>query len=119
MKWVYLIIIILLGFMLYYGLFLKPAPKGTLHSTAEAFVKASLAGDMARVRELCTEECAASAERLAKNIHAVQPDPNSFQFGPSIAKEPRKALTGMFQGSPITFEMIKEGNEWKIVAIGM
>jgi hypothetical protein len=119
MKWIYLIIIILVGCMLYYGLFLKPAPKGTLHSTAEAFVAASLSGDMARVRELCTEECAASAEQLAKRIHAAQPDPNSFSLSPSVAKEPRKALTGMFQGSPITFEMIKQGNEWKIVAIGM
>jgi hypothetical protein len=119
MKWGYLIIVLMVGGMLVYGLFFMPAPKGTLHSTAEAFVAASLSGNMEQVRNLCTRECVASAEDLAKQIHAARPHPRSFGFQPSRATEPRKALTGMFQGQPITLEMIKQGDEWKIVAIGM
>jgi hypothetical protein len=119
MKWMYLIIVLMVGAMLIYGLFFMPAPKGTLHSTAEAFVAAALKGNMEQVRSLCTSDCVASAEELARQIQAAKPHPRSFGFQPSLAQPPHRALTGMFQGRPITLEMIKQGEEWKIAAIGM
>lgn len=118
MKWVSLIVVLIVGGGLYYGLFMRPAPEGTLTITAERYVDAALANDMAAVEALCVEEGASSAKRVARVIHSVKPDANSFKWAEVATDEPdRKAVSGIFQGMPLQLDMTNVDGDWKIVSV--
>ena len=119
MKWIYLIVLLIVGAMVVYGLFFMPAAKGTPMRTAGMFVDAANAGDMVRVRALCTQGCMASGEDLARRIQASGKHRTSFRFRNAQSGRTGKAVTGMFQGRPLTFEMVMKDGDYKIAAIGM
>jgi hypothetical protein len=109
----------IIGGWLAHAMFMKKSPEGTPHATAEAFVKAAKDNDMAAVRSLCISSAADKAERAAGRIHALSPNLYSFSFKAMQADHPRRGLMATFSGQVLGIEMIKEGDQWKIVEISI
>ena len=119
MKYIMLIVVLIVGGTVAYQLFLAKPPAGTPNATAKDFVDAALKNDLDAARALSVSAAAGQAERVAAQIHAAQPDPMSVRFRPMRAESPRKGLTAMFSGQILAIELIKEGEEWKIVMVGL
>ena len=120
MKWVYLIVVLILGGLAYYyfagdsGGSAPTSPRGA----ANAFVESALAGNMEGVRALCESSVAERAVRIAGEINAAAPDPRSFKWKNTAAMKPGvKALTCFFQGRVFTMELTQSGEQYQIVRL--
>ena len=119
MKWLYLLIILVIGGALAYFAYRKPELRtDTPTGTAKTYVHAALEGDYDQVRSLCQPQAVASAEKIAQDILAAAPDPRSFKWRETAAREPSlTAVTALFEGRVLTLEMVQEEGEYRIAFI--
>jgi hypothetical protein len=119
-KWVYMIVIVFIGVVMYYYLFVaEKAQPGTPGATATAFMKAILKDDLARARSFCGQSALNDAERVIERVKAVNPDPLGITYKTMVAKPPYKGVLVSFQGNMVPMEMVKEGEGWKIANISI
>ncbi|MBN1868286.1 hypothetical protein JW916_13455 [Candidatus Sumerlaeota bacterium] len=119
MKWVYLIVVLVVGGWLAYALFMRPAPAGTPHATAEAYVKAAVANDMAAVDALCLPQAQSEARGVAQTLRALAGGTSMLSFSAMRTDPPRTGLSSLVQGRMLGIEMVKEGETWKIIEVSL
>ncbi len=117
MKWFWLIVVLIIGGVLYYN---STKPKDTrpttLQGTANAFMSAALSGDIEGAKALATPEFAGQVEAIAQRIKSAGAS-TGFQWRPSNSDTPgHEALTTLYQGQPLTIEMVKDGEKYYKVA---
>ena len=120
MKWMYLIVILIVGGVLaYYMFFAEKALPGTPMATAEAFMKAVLKDDIAQARSLCKSGAVSSLDPVIQTIKRINPDKLSINYKNMSTKPPLEGIMITFRGNMIPMQMVKEGDTWKIVNISI
>ena len=120
MKWIYMIVILIIGGMLVYYLFIaREAEPGTPKATAQDFMKAALKNDLEKAKSLCKPEAQNGLEPIFQRIQAAKPDPLAIQYSNMNAKPPYRGILVSFLGVMIPIEMIQEGDAWKIANISI
>jgi len=118
MKWVYMIVILFVGGMLVYYLFIgNQASPGSPKATAEDFVKASLNNDLESAKNLCTSGAQGSIDPIFQRIRDAKPDKMTIQYKNMRTDPPRRGIMVNFPGAIIAMEMLEEGGIWKIANI--
>jgi hypothetical protein len=118
MKWIYMIVILIIGGMLVYYLFIvRQATPGSPRATAEDFVKASLNNDLQSAKNLCIAGAQGGIEPIFQRIRDAKPDKMTIQYNNMRTDPPRRGITVNFPGAMIAIEMIQESEVWKIVNI--
>lgn len=118
LKWIYLIIIVIIGISAVYYLFIadKSLP-GTPMATAEAFMKHALKNEVEKAKSLCQPGVHGSAESIIARIQTAKPDKLTINYKNMRANPPFKGIMVTFPGAMIAMEMKKENETWKIVNI--
>ena len=120
LKWVYLIIVLILGGMLYYNLVLnKSAPPNTPQATAQDLMNAILKNDLTTAKSLFIPDALGNLDSVIKRVQSLNPDPISIQYNKMNAKPPNQGILVVFTGNMIAIELVKENGKWKIVNIGL
>lgn len=123
MKWVYLIIVLIVGGALYYLTTRNPEARAdTPRGAANLYISAALSGNQDQVRSMCAPSVVDNAQRIAGQIGGAnpKPDPRSFKWQATAAHDPSvTALTALFQGRVLTIELKQENGDYKIVAIDL
>ena len=118
MKWVYLIVIVIVGGTVAYYLFIgRQASPGTATATAQAFMKAAMNNDMETARNLCQPGIWGAAEPIISRIQGAKPDKLTIKYSNMNAKPPFRGVLVTFPGAMIAMEMLEENNVWKIAHI--
>ena len=112
-------LVLVVGGFLAYKLFLAPPEAGTPDATADAFVKAAVANDDAKVRALCDESVADRAVQTAGAVRAAAPAllHPSWQRMKTSSKEAEYAAMALVSGRMLGIEMKRDGGVWKIVTV--
>lgn len=119
MKWFALVVTLMLGGMLAYGLFSRDAPAGTPLAVAEAFADAALDSDDARIRSLCAAAVASQALDVAERVRLAPPPFGAFSFSAVTVTPPRRAYAATFSGRLLQIVLEPVGERWVIVQIDM
>jgi hypothetical protein len=120
MKWIYLIVILIVGIMAVYYLFIaeKSLP-GIPMATAEAFMKHALKNEVEKAKSLCQPGARGSAESVIARIQSAKPDKLTINYNNMAADPPLQGIMVTFPGAMIAMEMKKENETWMIVNITM
>lgn len=120
MKWIYMIVILFVGGMLVYYLFIaREAEPGTAMATAQAFMKAAMNNDMEAAKNLCQPGTQSSVEPIISRIQSAKPEKLTIKYSNMNAKPPYRGVLVTFPGAMISMEMLEENGTWKIANITM
>ena len=119
-KWVYLIVIVVVGgFLAYYMFFTEKSLPGTPMATAEEFMKAVLKNDIERAKSLCIPDALSNVDSIIDRIRSVNPDKLGIKYSNMNSRPPKRGVLVSFTGNMIPMEMLKEGETWKIANISI
>jgi len=118
MKWIYMIVILIVGGVLVYYLFIaRQAEPGTPTATAQAFMKAAMKNDIEQVKSLCQSGAQGSMDSIVSRIQSAKPDSLTIKYSNMNSKPPLRGILITFPGAMIAMEMLEENGAWKIANI--